>query len=80
MKSFAAGEACGSSQIFFDAQQLIVLCGPISARQRSGFDLPGVSTHGEVGNEWIFSFTGTMRNDRRSAVSLRELNTVQRLG
>src|SRR5438045_3559669 len=45
MKSFATGEARGSSQIFFDAQQLIVLCGAISARQRSSFDLPGVGSH-----------------------------------
>src|SRR5215216_79331 len=78
MKSFAAGKACGPAQVLFDAQQLIVLCRAIGARKRSGFDLSGVGGDSEIGDKRIFSLAGTMRDDRRAAVSLRELDAVQR--
>src|SRR5205085_7513892 len=42
-------------------------------------DLPRVSGYSEIRDERIFSLTRTMRNDRRAAVSLRELDAVQGL-
>src|ERR1051325_1828945 len=77
MKGFAAGEARRPAQVFFDAEELIGHCRAIGTRKRSGFDLSGVGGDGEIGDEWIFSLAGTMRDDRRAPVSLRELDAVQ---
>ena len=77
MKGGAAGEACGVSQVLFDAEQLVVFRGSIGARQRSGLDLAGICRDGKIGDEWIFGFTGAMRDDRRATISLGQFNTVQ---
>src|SRR4051812_28680403 len=75
---FAAGEPRGATQIFFDAQKLIVFSDAIRARQRSGFYLARVSRDGQIGDEGILCFAGAMRDDRGATVSLRELDAVQR--
>src|SRR5687768_11351446 len=77
MKCFLSEIARGATQIFFNPQQLVVLCDAIGARERACFDLAGVGCNREIGDERIFSFTGTVRNDRRAFVSLRELDAVE---
>jgi hypothetical protein len=78
MKSPSAGEACGAAEILFEAQELIVFGDAIRARQRSGFDLSGIGRNREIGNERILSFAGAMRDDRSAAVSLGQLDAIQR--
>jgi hypothetical protein len=56
MKSFSAWKPRRASQVFLDAQKLVVLRRSIGARRRSGFDLAGIRRNGEVGNERIFCF------------------------
>src|SRR5205085_11862921 len=67
------------TQFFLNAQQLIVFRNSIRARSRTGFYLPRIRGHGEIGDEYVLSLAGTMRDDRCSSVGFGELNAVQRL-
>src|SRR5689334_5867885 len=80
MKCLPSREARRTSQIFFDAQKLVVLRDAIRTRKRSGFDLCRVRCNREIGDERILSLTGTMRDDRGVLVSLRELDAVECFG
>src|SRR5689334_13823538 len=51
MKSVAPGITRSPPEIFFDAQQLIVLCDAIRPRKRSGFDLSRVRADREIRDE-----------------------------
>jgi hypothetical protein len=44
------------SQLFFDAQKLIVFRRAFPAAGRAGFDLPGICGHGKIGNGHVFGF------------------------
>src|SRR6185503_20602090 len=80
VKGRSAGITCSVAQVCFDAQQLIVFGDAIGARQRSGLDLSGIGGDGEIGDERILCLTGSMRDDCRAAVCLRERDTVESLG
>ena len=45
------------TKLLFDAQQLVVLADAVGARKRTGLDLPGSGTHGQIGDEGVFRFT-----------------------
>src|SRR5262245_50887762 len=74
IEGFPARKPRGAAQVFLDAQELVVLRRSIRPRQRSGFDLTRIRCHGEIGNKRILGFAGTMRDDRRVMMSLRELD------
>src|SRR5215470_9977431 len=74
MKCLSSRKARRASQIFFDAQELVVLRGAIRPRKRAGFDLSRVGCDSEIRDERILGFTRTMRDDRGVLVSLRELD------
>src|SRR6266550_2581614 len=50
IKRRTAGKARGAAQVFFDAQELVVLGGPVSARKRTSLYLTCVGGHSEIGN------------------------------
>ena len=54
------------TQLFLDAQQLVVFRGAVGARERTGFDLPAIGGDCEVGDGGIFGLPGAMRHDGRS--------------
>jgi hypothetical protein len=56
LKSGTAGEACRSTQVLFDAKQLVVFGNAIGARERTSLNLSDVGCHRKIGNERIFRF------------------------
>src|SRR3989475_9065933 len=66
----------GVTQLFLDAQELVVLRGPLAARDRAGLDLAGVDGHGEVGDERVLGLAGAVGNDRPVARALGELDRL----
>src|SRR6202521_3262221 len=52
------------TEIFLDAQELVVFRDPVRARQRSRFDLTGVGADGDVGDQAVLGLARTMRDDR----------------
>ena len=77
MECILTGIAGSVAQVFFNAQQLVVLGDAIRARQGSGFDLSGVGGDCEIGDKRIFCLSGSMRDDRGAPVRLRERDTVE---
>ena len=51
---------CGT-QLFFDAEQLVVFRHTLGSAGSTGLDLTGVLCHCQVGNGGILGLTGTMR-------------------
>src|SRR5690606_10703313 len=62
------------SQLFLDAQQLVVFSHAIGTRERASLDLHGVGCHSNVGNGGVFRFAGTVRNDSRVAGAFSHFN------
>src|SRR5207244_8228118 len=69
----------GVTQLFLDAQELVVLRGPLAARDRAGLALAGVDGHGEVGDERVLRLAGAVGDDRSVARALGELDRLARL-
>src|ERR1051326_1551918 len=63
MEGLPSGEFRGVAELFFDAQKLIVFGDAIGAGSGAGFDLTGASGNGEVGDEGVFGFAGSMGDD-----------------
>src|SRR6476661_10715899 len=53
----------GAAELFFDAQQLVVLGHAIGAAQRTGLDLRGGGGHRDVGDRRVLGFARAVRND-----------------
>ena len=68
------------TELFFDAQQLVVLRDAIGAARRTGLDLACVGGHREVGNESIFRFTRPMGHDAGVVGARCQAHRFQRLG
>src|SRR5690242_17475680 len=51
-------------EIFFDAQQLVVLRDTVGASRRAGLDLAAVGRHREIGDGRVFGLAGAVRHDR----------------
>jgi hypothetical protein len=71
---------CRSPQVFFNAQELVVLGNPISSRKRAGLDLTRVCSDRQVSYKGIFRLTRTMRDNGGPPVCLRKLNAIQSFG
>src|SRR5574344_1740254 len=50
------------AQIFFDAQQLVVLGDTVAAAHRASLDLASVQAHSDVGNRAVFGFARAVRD------------------
>src|SRR2546425_4394276 len=77
IKRRAARIARSTAQVFFYAQELVVLGSPVSARKRTSLYLTRVSGHSQIGNERIFRFTRAVRDHCCASVGLGELNAVK---
>src|SRR5262249_46490438 len=70
-------ETSGASQLFLDAQQLVVLGDAISARRRARLNLAGAGADRKVGDKGVFGFAGAMADDRRVAAPTGQLNSLE---
>ena len=66
-------------ELFFDAQELIVFADPVGAAGGTGLDLSGIERDGQVRDERIFGFSGTMGHDARVAGLMRGQYRFNRL-
>src|SRR6188768_3198566 len=67
----------GIAEVLFDPQKLVVFCDAVGSAKTAGFDLAGVHSDGEVGNEGVFRFSGTMRNNGGHVIRARELDCIE---
>src|SRR5450830_375065 len=68
------------AQVFFDAQQLVVLGDAVAAAHRTGLDLAGVGAHRDVGNGRVFGFARTVRDHGRIAGHLGHFDGLEGFG
>src|SRR5262245_52956548 len=62
-KNRATREFRGGSELFFNAQKLVVFCDAVGAGGGAGLDLARARGDGEVSDEGVFGFAAAMRND-----------------
>ena len=74
VQGFQAQESCRWAQLFFDAQQLVVLGDAVGAGGGAGFDLAGAGGDGEVGDEGVFGFAGAVGDDGGVAVAAGQVD------
>src|SRR5262245_5186328 len=74
-----AGVLRGRSELFLDAQELVVLRDAIRARGRAGLDLTGVHGDGEIGDRRVLRLAGPVRDDGRVPCRARDVDRVERL-
>ncbi len=70
----------GAAELFFDAQQLVVLRDAIAARCRAGLDLPGRGADREIGDRRILGLARAMRRHAAIARVRGDRHRVERLG
>src|SRR5258708_10057311 len=75
-----AVEAGRGAELFFDAEELIVLGDAVGAAGRAGFNLAGGGGDGEIGDEGVFGFAGAMRDDGVIAGFAGQLDSVDGFG
>ena len=75
-----AGELGGFAELFFDAEELIVLGDAVGAAGRAGLDLTRAGRYRQIGDEGILRFAGTMRDHGRVTGGRGHLHRRQRLG
>src|SRR5512133_2996803 len=68
------------TQIFFNAQQLVVLGHAVGAAQTAGLDLTGVGAHRNVGNGGVFGLARAMADDGGVTRALGHLDAGKGLG
>src|SRR3546814_899218 len=68
------------TQLFLDADKLVVLGKPVRARKAARLDLPAIGGDREVGDRRILGFPRTVRHDRGVARAMRHRNGFERLG
>jgi hypothetical protein len=59
----------GEDELFFDAEELVVLGDAVGAGGGAGLDLAGAGGDGEVGDEGVFGLAGAVRDDGGVAVA-----------
>src|ERR1700685_1657680 len=69
----------GRSELFLDANKLIVLRQTIRAGEAPGLDLSAIGGDREIGNRRIFGLAGPMRHHRSVAGALRNSHSLERL-
>src|SRR6185436_615514 len=70
---------CCSSQLLFDAKELVVLRDAVGAARRAGLDLTRARSDGEVGDEGVLRLTGAMRDHGQVSGPSRHLDRLERL-
>ncbi len=65
---------------FLDAEQLVVFRHPVGAAGRASFDLAGRQRDGEVGDRAVFGFPAAVAGDRCVAVTVGQLDRINRFG
>ena len=68
------------SQLLLYAQELVILCQTVGTAHRTGLDLPGIGSHGDIGNCGILRLTGAVGSHRRITRTLCHANSIKRLG
>ena len=53
-----AGVDRAAAQLFFNAQQLVVLCHTLGTAGSAGLDLAGVQGNGQIGNGGVLGLAG----------------------
>src|SRR5260221_8810903 len=64
----------GVPQLFLDAQELVVLGDTVRAGSGTGFNLPSVSGHGDIGDGRVLGLARTMGNNGRVTCLLGHLD------
>ncbi len=67
------------AQLFFDAEQLVVLGHAVGTAQRTGLDLAAVGSHGDVGDGGVLGLARTVACDGGVAVTVGHVDGVQGL-
>ena len=80
LKSLAAGEAGGAAEGFFNAQELVIFGGALSAAGGAGFDLSGIDGDGKVGDGAVLGFAGAVGDNRGIASIASHFDRLQGLG
>ena len=60
VEGFDAEEFGGLAELFFDAQELVVLGDAVGAAGGAGLDLAGVGGHGDVGDDGVLGLAGAV--------------------
>ena len=68
------------TQLFFNAEELVVFGESVGTCYATGFDLEGMHSDGKVSNEWIFGFAGPVADNGGIVVELCEFNDVEGFG
>src|SRR5213593_3618699 len=68
------------AEFLVDSQKLVVLAHAIGSRHRTGLDLSGICRNREIGNECVFAFTRTMRDDDAVRCLSRHIDGIQGFG
>src|SRR4030043_1748659 len=79
-ENFFAPEGRGFPQFFFNPQKLVVLGQAVAAAGRTGFYLPHIRGHGQIGDKGVFRLPGTVGDDSRIFGSFGHLDGLQGFG
>src|SRR5262245_46277347 len=79
-EGLASGIARRVSELFLDAQQLVVFRHAIGATQRAGLDLSRSRSDCEVGDRDVLGLSRAMRDDRGVSRAMGRGHGVERLG
>jgi len=73
---FLASVLCRATEFLFYAHNLVVLGQALRAAGRASFDLTGRETNDQIGDECVFSLSGTMGDHGAPTVALGELMSI----
>src|SRR5215469_16976608 len=69
VQAFETEERRAGAQLFFDTEELVVLCDAVGAAHRAGLDLAHAGGDSEVGDESILGFAGAVGHNGGVAVA-----------
>src|SRR5688500_20057866 len=75
-----AGVERAGVELFFDAEELVVLGHAVAAAGGAGFDLAGAEADGEVGDGAVFGLAAAVAGNAGVAVAVSQVNGGDRLG
>ena len=65
------------SQLLLDSQELVELRDAFAAAPGAGLDVTRACRHGQIGDERVFGFAGTVRHEAAVVVARGKLNRIQ---
>ena len=68
------------TELFFDAEELVVLSHTVGTAERTGLDLTRVRSHSDVSDGSIFRFARAVRSNGGEAVTVSHIDRVKRFG